>query len=74
MLGQIYSASLKQNDENVCRVIEFERITNYVMEDYFDRLAIIKAIKMDDYIVNTLAYATHNEKVFIFNPKLISLF
>lgn len=40
----------------ICRVITFDRMTNYVLEDYFSELAKIEMIKLKFYVVPTLGY------------------
>lgn len=54
-LGKFYKATMKQQPV-LCRVIEFERITNYVLEDYYCELGRLNAIKFKPFLVPTLGY------------------
>eukprot|EP00347_Sterkiella_histriomuscorum_P012447 403368538 len=72
-LGVFYKASLKQ-EIVLCRVIEFDRMTNYILEDYFNELAIIEQIKMKQYTVPVLGYFIKESQLMIFQPEMVSLF
>jgi hypothetical protein len=54
-LGVMYRATLKQQPV-LCRVIEFERITTYVLEDYFEELTKLKKIKITPHLVFPIGY------------------
>ena len=68
-LGALHRATLKLNDNRggpgtggsglercICRVIEFDRITNYVIEDYLAELTRVETLKLRRHIVPTLGY------------------
>jgi len=42
-LGLFYKATLKQQSV-LCRVIEFDRMTTYVLDNYFEELTKLKKI------------------------------
>ena len=58
----------------LCRVIDFDRITNYILEDYFTELAIYDKIKMNPYIVPTYGYFIKESSLMLFQPEYLSLF
>ena len=49
-------------------------MTNYVLEDYFNWIAIFEAVKMTEYLVPNLGFYFEAEKFYIFQPELVSLF
>jgi tRNA A-37 threonylcarbamoyl transferase component Bud32 len=58
----------------VCRVIEFERMTNYILEDYLNELMMLDSIKMKGFTVPTLGYHIKASSMMIFYPEMVSLF
>ena len=77
-LGLLYKASIKLKENKapstealescLCRVMEFERITNYVIEDYLVELARLETLKLRKYIVPTLGYYIAENGLNIFQP------
>jgi hypothetical protein len=56
-LGTIYRATLNQK-RVLCRNIEFNRLTGYVLEDFFHGLYKLMKIKIKPNIVPILGYYT----------------
>ena len=83
-LGQLYKATIKPKDNGkpgsggseqcIARVIEFDRITNYVIEDYLGDLALLEILKFRKAILPTLGYHITENGLTIFQPQMISLF
>lgn len=53
-------------EQCLCRVIEFDRITNYVIEDYLCDLTRLEQLKMRKSIVPTLGYYITENGIHIF--------
>lgn len=73
-LGQIYKCTLKSEEEILCRIIDFDRLTNYQIEAYYNELSKINQLEMDQYILPTRGiYIKDDCKIHIFKDKMISL-
>jgi hypothetical protein len=67
-LGVLHKATLRMKEDSkaapsssgtescLARVIHFDRITNYVIEDYLNELSLIEGFKLRKSIVPTLGY------------------
>jgi hypothetical protein len=58
----------------ICRVVNFDRITNYVIEDYLVELAKFEALKFRKYMVPTIGYLVTENGINIFQPEMISMY
>lgn len=68
-LGIFNIATLVQNGQTtkvLCRTINFERMTSYILEDYFAEVGRLKKIKMKNYIVSPLGYSTKDNTLMLF--------
>lgn len=66
-------ATLKQ-ETVLCRAIDFERVTTYVIEDFFDELTRLKQIRITPYLLFPLGYHIKDHCVHIFYKEQMSLF
>lgn len=73
-LGFLYKCTFKKNENVICRMIVFERITSYQIESYFQELTKINMVKINAYIVPILGYNIKGTNVKIFQPKMTSLY
>ena len=55
-------------------MIEFDRITNYVIEDYMTELTKLEVYKLRKSILPTLGFYPTEKGLNIFYPEMISLF
>lgn len=60
-LGSFYRATMNKKSGVICRVITFERMTSYILEDYFSEIGRLKKIKMKNYIVPVEGYSIKDE-------------
>eukprot|EP00347_Sterkiella_histriomuscorum_P021348 403334300 len=72
-LGVFYKATLKQQPV-LCRVLNFDRVTTYVIEDYFGELSRLKQIKMTKHTLFPLGYHIKESQISIFYKESMSLF
>ena len=72
-LGLLYKATLKQEDV-ICRKVEFDRITNYTLEDYFTEVSVFEQIKMRPFLVPFLGYYIKDQTLMIFHSQMISIY
>ena len=78
-LGCFHKATLR-NEQVICRVVELERITNYVLEDWWNEMGKYEAVRglKGTYLVGTLGYnlGIRGDKTMlhIFSPVLTSLY
>lgn len=72
-LGAYHKATLNKQSV-LCRVIQFERMTSYILEDYMSELGRFKVIKMKQYMVPTLGYSIKDTTLMIFQNEYISLY
>ncbi|CDW78463.1 protein kinase domain containing protein [Stylonychia lemnae] len=72
-LGVFYKASLYQ-EIVLCRQVNFDRMTNYILEDYFIELCILDQIKIRSSLVPVLGYYIKDQSLMIFQPEMLSLF
>jgi len=55
------------NQTNVlCRQVQFERLTSYILEDFFSEIGRLKMIKIKDYIVTILGYHLKDSNLCLF--------
>ena len=54
-------------------MINFDRLTSYLLEEYFAEIGRIKQIKMKNYVVPPLGYSTNNNTLLIFQQEYLSL-
>jgi hypothetical protein len=83
-LGSLFKATLKMQENHgpstdsieqcICRVIEFDRMTNYVIEDYLSELAKFELLKLKKFMMPTLAIYLSENGLNLFQPQMISLF
>lgn len=71
--GKLYDATLKGEDV-VCRRVDFERLTTYMIEDLNEELQITSSICSLDNIVKIKAFYVDKKHVYLFYPKLVSLY
>ena len=73
LLGILHNSTLR-GENLICRVIKFGRVTSvYEKEDFFEELQITFSI-CDDHIVKIKGFCIYKEFVYIFYPKLTSLY
>ncbi|CDW80512.1 protein kinase [Stylonychia lemnae] len=72
-LGQLYKATLKQQPV-ICRKIEFERVTTYVIEDFFGEMNRLKMIKMTQFTLFPIGYYIKDQQINVFYKEQMSLF
>jgi hypothetical protein len=70
--GKLYEAKLK-NENCICRKIQFDRLTSYMTEDLYDEIQITNHI-CDDSIVKIKALFIEKSDVYLFYPRLTSLY
>lgn len=70
--GKLYEATLK-NESCICRKIQFDRLTSYMTEDLYDEIQITNHI-CDDSIVKIKALFIEKSDVYLFYPKMTSLY
>jgi hypothetical protein len=69
----MYRATFNQQ-RVLCRNIEFDRLTSYVLEDFFHGLNKLLKIKIKANIVPILGFYTKDTALEIFQNEYISLF
>jgi endonuclease III-like uncharacterized protein len=72
-LGVIHRGTMRQNNV-LCRVITFERMTSYILEDFFKDLSQLKKMKVKNFIVPILGYAQKENSIVLFSNEYISLY
>ena len=60
------SPSSSGSESCLARVITFDRITNYVIDDYLNELTLIESLKLRKSIVPTLGYIVTENGLNIF--------
>lgn len=76
-LGALHKATLRMREDSkspsssgsescLARVITFDRITNYVIDDYLNELTLIESLKLRKSIVPTLGYIVTENGLNIF--------
>lgn len=61
-------------DQCIARVIQFDRITNYVIEEYLGNLAHLDILKFKKSLLPTQGYNITETGITIFYPEMISLY
>lgn len=64
-LGHLQKATVNQLNV-LCRSITFERMTSYILEDYFNELSRLKQIKMKPYMHGVIGYHIKDTTLCIF--------
>ena len=72
-LGIFHKATLNKQSV-LCRVITFERMTSYILEDYFNEVSRLKQLKMKSYILPILGYNIKDTTLTIFQNESMSLY
>jgi hypothetical protein len=67
-LAENRGPSTESLEQCICRVIEFDRITNYVVEDYMVELTKLETLKLRKSILPTLGYFITQNGLNIFYP------
>lgn len=74
-LGSIYECSLKQESDLVCRVINFDRISSYQVESYFENIAKLHYLRLQDYLLGPKGIMIEGEnEINLIVPKKLSLY
>jgi hypothetical protein len=50
----------------LCRMVTFDRLTSYLLEEYFTEIGRLKKIRMKDYVVPPIGYTTKENTLIIF--------
>lgn len=72
-LGVFHRGTLNKQ-KILCRVIAFDRLTSYILEDYFSEISRLKKIKMKSFLVLPKGYALKDTTMTIFHEEYISLY
>lgn len=50
-MGRLFSCTFKEDEKkHLCRVMDFERITAYQLENYFTQVTLIHMFKMTKFV------------------------
>jgi len=73
-LGSLYHCTIKEEDDGLCRVMNYDRISSYQIEAFFTELARIQLYKMSDYVMMPLGiHVSRKMEITVIMPELVSL-
>jgi hypothetical protein len=62
------------NGKVLCRMVTFDRLTSYLLEEYFTEIGRLKKIKMRDFVVAPIGYSTKENTLLVFQEEYLSLY
>ena len=73
-LGRLYHCKLRGSDGSVCRVMNYDRISTYQIEAFFNDLARLSLYKLTDYVAMPQGvHVSKKMEITVVLPELVSL-